>query len=133
VKLDPLGHALKVRVLTGDLHRVARLIGGAPDVDAGGPAAGESLGRHQQHRAAAASDVEEPLVSFELEPVEQLGPDGELARAGGVDEAARVEKQPERAHTQGCNGNSIGHHRNALAVPKPPHREGEEAKAAEGH
>jgi hypothetical protein len=50
------------------------------------------LGRHQQHRAAAAADVEQPLVSFELEPIEQLGPDGELAHAGGVDEDARVEK-----------------------------------------
>src|SRR5215470_18049633 len=46
----------------------------------------QAPGRHQQHRAAAAADVEQPLVPPEIEPVEQLGPDGELARAGGVDE-----------------------------------------------
>jgi hypothetical protein len=47
---------------------VARLIGGAPDAD--GPAAGESLGRHQQHRTEATAEVEEPLVSIELKLIE---------------------------------------------------------------
>ncbi len=42
------------------------------------------MGRHQQHRAAAAADVQQALVSFELKPIEGVGPDGELARAGEV-------------------------------------------------
>jgi hypothetical protein len=91
------------------------------------------LGRHQQHRAAAAADVEQPLVPSELEPIEEVSPDGELARAGGADVDACVEKQPERAHAEGDDGDSIRRHRPDRALPQPPHAEGEQARAAEGH
>lgn len=132
VKLDSFGHALEGGVLAGNLLGVARLIRGAPDIDTDGPSEGQALGRHQQHRAAAAADVQQPLVSFELEPIEQLGPDGELARAGGVDEDARIEKQPERARARSEDSNRLPG-RIYLATPKPPRRVGEQAGTAEGH
>jgi hypothetical protein len=109
------------------------LIHGAPEVDADGPSAGQALGRHQQHRAAAAADIEQPFVSFELEPIEQVGPDGELARAGGVGVDAGVEKQPDRGKAQGEYGNSIRRHCSIRTVAQPPQEDSEQAGPAEDH
>jgi hypothetical protein len=60
VQLNPVGHALQGRVLAGDLLGVARLIDGAPDVNADGPPAG------QTERSRAGQVFETCLSSLSL-------------------------------------------------------------------
>ena len=61
-----------VSVGPGHLGRVARLVDRAPQVGAGDVAAGQALGHRDQHRAAAAAEIEHPLVAAQGEIVEDV-------------------------------------------------------------
>jgi hypothetical protein len=100
----PLGD----RVAPGGLGGIAGLIASSPQVHAHRPARGQAPSRHEQDRAPAASQVEDPLVIPEVQPVEQFVPDRELAAKPRVEDEGRdghhEQGGQERPHSAGDDG-----------------------------
>src|SRR6185503_8020690 len=72
----------------------------SPQIHSHGPARGQVLRSHQEHRTPAASQVQDALVAPKPQPIEQFGPDHELAPKCGVDEESfeggdEKDSQPE--------------------------------------
>jgi hypothetical protein len=77
VHLDPAGDALQLRVPERRGRRVAGLVG-LPEIGPHGPAPREQPGRGQQHGAAPAAEVQQPLVSAQVQALQEVRPDREL-------------------------------------------------------
>src|SRR6185436_6554593 len=100
VQFDPIRHSLGDGVALGGLGRIAGLIDLSPKIHSHGPARGQVLRSHQEHRTPAASQVQDALVAPKPQPIEQFGPDHELAPKCGVDEESfeggdEKDSQPE--------------------------------------
>ena len=86
-ELDTLADTLDHRVALGGGPGVPRLVAQAPDVGSGCAALGEAAGSRDEDGTAAAADVEHVLVASQIEFIEQLLPDRQLARTCAVEVA----------------------------------------------
>ena len=91
-QLDPLADALDLRVALGGCPAIPRLVTQTPDIGSGCTASGEAVGCRDEDGTATATDVEYELVASQVEFIEQLFPDRQLARTGAV-EVARSDAQ----------------------------------------
>ena len=85
VQFDTICYPLSDGVAPGGLGGIAGLIGAAPQVYPNCPARGQVLSGHEQDRTTATSQVQDSLVTPKPQPVEQFGPDQELASERAVE------------------------------------------------
>ena len=119
-KLHPAGHALGRRVALSGGAAVAALVAAAPHVRSDRPAGGQAAGRKHQHRAAAASHIQDLLIAAQAQLIQQLRPDRALARPGGVQVTRRRPRHRRAAHaSQRGNGRPAMAHRPGHSARQP--------------
>ncbi|HXE26381.1 MAG TPA: hypothetical protein VN637_15980 [Roseiarcus sp.] len=87
MQFDTFPNAFQRGVAQRRAFAVPRLIDCRPHINSDGAAAGQPLGREQQHRAAPAADVKERFIAAQAQAVEQFRPNGEFALPGGEQKA----------------------------------------------
>jgi hypothetical protein len=93
VHFDTIRHALGDSVALGGFGTIARLIGTSPQVHAHRPARGQVLRSQEQDCTPATSQVQDALITPEVQLVEQFGPNHELASPPRVEDEGRNRQQ----------------------------------------
>jgi hypothetical protein len=79
VQFDAIGHSFGGCVAPRSFQRVAGLIEISPQVHTHRPAYGQTLRGHEEHGAPATSQVQNPLITPQVQLVNQAGPNHEFA------------------------------------------------------
>jgi hypothetical protein len=84
----------------GDHLRVPRLIFLAPDVHACDLTRRQPAGDSRQHRASSAPHIEYPLVTAEVEAIQNALPFNELAAPGRVEKADKIRQKEDKVESE---------------------------------